>query len=223
MKFEDVFLTSYNEYCNEDGTVFRKLSSKKKCSAIYGVGINDSVFVTSVFINEKQHIWAPYQMWRSMLKRGYDDNYKEKHPTYKNVGVCKDWHRLSVFWEWLKQQKYVENYQLDKDILGGKYYSPENCVIVPHFVNTFINDVGASRGNSLIGTSFREGRGKYQARVNNPFTKKCEHLGEFKDQEIAHAAWLERKLGLCFEMKSSLDEISPILYFKLVDIICKQQ
>ena len=74
-----------------------------------------------------------YEVWLSMLRRCYDHKYQEKHSTYKDCTVCKEWHDFQVFAQWFYEHYYElenERMTLDKDILckGNKVYSPETCV-----------------------------------------------------------------------------------------------
>ena len=37
-----------------------------------------------------------YKLWSDMLKRGYDEVFKLKYPTYKDVTVCEEWHNFQL-------------------------------------------------------------------------------------------------------------------------------
>ena len=91
-----------------------------------------------------------------------------------------------------------EGLQLDKDLLfeGNKVYSKETCVFVTRSVNLFTTDSGASRGEWMIGVIWRKDKDKFEAQVNNPFTKKQEKLGLFVNELETHQVWLKRKLEL---------------------------
>ena len=173
---------------------------------VYGVGINDADYAVTEYqtteVNGKRNykqVWmCPYyRTWKGMLKRCYSAKYQERQPTYKGCSVSEDWWRFSNFRAWMAAQDF-EGMQLDKDILfeGNKVYSKETCVFVTRSVNLFTTDSGASRGEWMIGVSWRKDKDKFEAQVNNPFTKKQEKLGLFIDELEAHQAWLERKLEL---------------------------
>lgn len=74
--------------------------------------------------------------WRGMLRRGYSEECKTKHKTYRECVVCQEWHLFSTFKEWFDKH-YVEGWHLDKDILvkENKVYSPETCCFVPSEIN----------------------------------------------------------------------------------------
>ena len=152
-------------------------SAKRK--PVCGVGNNDMV-------DCPQQI---YQKWISMLKRCYSKRYLQKHQTYTNCVVCKEWLTLSNFAQWF-YANYTEGYQLDKDILikGNKVYSPETCCFVPQRINTLL--VAPPKGKYSRGVStFRNG--KYVCSISLSKSKK--HLGCFDTQEDAFCAYKDAK------------------------------
>jgi hypothetical protein len=176
---------------------------------VYGVGINDSDYVTErkEKVNGKWKVlWkCPYYCrWRDMLARCYSEKYQERYPTYKGCTVIDEWLLFSNFKRWMEKQDW-EGKDLDKDLLveGNKVYSPETCVFVPQLVNSFLIDCGAIRGEYPIGVSWRKALSKLQAYCRNPFTKKLEHLGYFLDPDEAHEAWKKRKHELACQLADS--------------------
>lgn len=86
-------------------------------------------------VSVKGKLTKQYTLWYDMLCRCYNTNlHKTKHSTYIDVEVCKEWHNFQVFAEWLGSN-YVEGWTLDKDLLGGRVYSPDTCIYVPTEVN----------------------------------------------------------------------------------------
>lgn len=170
-----------------------------KKSSVFGVGINDSNYVTNKkeTINGKRAmVWqCPfYVCWSSMLRRCYSKVYQKKQPTYAGCTVCNEWLTFSNFKAWMEQQDW-EGKHLDKDILfaGNKVYSPETCVFVSRSLNAFIFDASSYRGAYKLGVDFVKSAGKLAARCCNPFTKKVDFLGYFKSEDEAHLAWKARK------------------------------
>ena len=112
-----------------------------------------------------------YDRWRKMLIRCFDNKYKEKEPTYKNVTCCNRWLCFANFLEDLEALKKEYNWgedeklNLDKDILhkGNKIYSLENCVLVPNWINMLFVKKDASRGDCPIGVCYNKQAKKYQA------------------------------------------------------------
>ena len=174
---------------------------------VFGVGNNNADYVVQIketigYEGGKQKrklVWACdyYQAWKGMLRRCYSAKCQEIYPTYRGCSVSQEWHTFSNFRAWMVAQDW-EGLQLDKDILfeGNKLYSAETCVFVSPLVNTFTTDREASRGEWLVGTYWHKEANKFQARCNNPFTKKQEYLGSFTCEQQAHEAWLKRKLEL---------------------------
>ena len=117
-----------------------------------------------------------YKKWQNMLQRCFDDKFKEKYPTYKDVTCCERWLCFANFLEDLEilKQEYNwnvdEKLQLDKDILhkGNKIYSLENCVLVPDYINFLFTKRDTKRGVYPIGVTYNKQRKKYQThcRIN---------------------------------------------------------
>ena len=100
---------------------------------VFGIGINDEITPAT-----KCH--KAYNHWQMILKKCFDQEYKAQHPTYKNVTMCEEWKRFSVFKKWF-DSNYVEGYDLDKDLLsdnGRKMYSPDTCCFIPHNLNVLL-------------------------------------------------------------------------------------
>ena len=132
-----------------------------------------------------------YQAWKGVVARCFDEKYKQKHPTYKDVTCCKEWLLYENFYEWLHNQENFDKWHrgrqwnVDKDILfkGNKVYSPETCCLVPNNVNKLFSKSDAVRGNLPIGV--RSSGGRFQARCCNPITNQTEYLGAYSKMEDA--------------------------------------
>ena len=78
---------------------------------------------------------------------------------------------------------------LDKDILvkHNKIYSSETCVYVPETINTLFVKRQNDRGESIIGTTPKNGKYEAQCWLINPETGKSKkkHLGCYDTQEKA--------------------------------------
>ena len=110
---------------------------------VFGVGIND------LGLGPKDKV---YTKWCDMLKRCYSDKY----PTYALTVVCGAWLYLSNFSRWLQTQAHWDILELDKDILGnGLEYSPETCVLVPHYINSLLVTRTNARGEYPLGVSLK--------------------------------------------------------------------
>ena len=139
-----------------------------------GVDKNSNVPKMSEFKDGKKINTWEYNKWQSMLKRCFDNKYKEKHPTYKDTACCERWLCFANFledFEILKQEyswNENEKLNLDKDILhkGNKIYGLENCVLVPQWINTLFIKCDASRGQYPVGVTYHKIAKKYQAHCN---------------------------------------------------------
>lgn len=104
-------------------------------------GLNDIDEPVAEVINGRRVKCIFYRKWQNMLERCYSKRYSEKNPTYLGCSVCEDWLKLSKFKSWFDQQpKERHSWHLDKDILffGNKVYSPETCLLIPDWLNSFI-------------------------------------------------------------------------------------
>lgn len=83
------------------------------------------------------HSHPLYGVWKSMKERCYSVN----HPTYKDYGaigitICDEWRfNFMSFYNWALSNGWNKELQVDKDINGGKIYSPDNCLLVTRKVN----------------------------------------------------------------------------------------
>jgi hypothetical protein len=173
---------------------------------VYGIGINDSNYKTSITEqknNKKIRLWVCpyYRTWVNMLQRCYSSNFHKKNPTYSDCIVCHDWLTFSNFKKWMESQDW-QGKQLDKDIIdnGNNIYSPEKCCFVSHRVNSFLTDCGSKRGKYPIGVMFHKSKGVLIARCRNPFSKKQEHLGVFSCVSDAANAWKKRKAEISIQL-----------------------
>ncbi len=88
-----------------------------------GVDKNGNVPKTKELKDGKWVTTWEYDKWKNMLQRCFDNKYKEKYPTYKDVTCCDRWLCFSYFLEDLAVLKQEYNWsadeklQLDKDIL----------------------------------------------------------------------------------------------------------
>lgn len=100
-----------------------------------------------------------YKAWRAMLNRCYSKNYHARDRYDKTVNsVCSEWLDYQNFAEWYDKEmnKLPEGvYELDKDLKGGKVYSPKNCILLPHRLNTAM----------IFSSNKREGGMRYPAGV----------------------------------------------------------
>lgn len=147
-----------------------------------------------------------YNSWYQMLRRCFDEQIKENKPTYKDVTCCEEWLQYENFYQWLISQENYEKWRtlkwsaVDKDILnkGNKFYSPENCLLVPVNVNNLFVKHDALRGEYPIGVSLING--KYIAKCTNPIKNATVTIGVYNTPEEAFKAYKEYKENLIKEI-----------------------
>jgi hypothetical protein len=112
---------------------------------------------------------------------------------------------------------------LDKDILhkGNKIYSPDNCVFVPHSVNSLIIKCDKYRGNLPIGVSFHKRDKIYQASCSN--MKKEIFLGYYDNKIDAFNVYKKYKEELIKKIADKykcmiLNNLYTMLYNYSVEI-----
>lgn len=190
---------------------------------LYGVGINDAGYLITkeMLINgKKETVWrCPYYFrWTGMLGRCYSSKLKKRHPTYKDVTVCKEWLIFSNFRKWMEKQDW-EGKCLDKDLLvyGNKVYSPDTCIFISHEVNSLLLKSDGTRGVLPLGVRYtKKSKGMlnertkpYSAQVTNRReNKKYVHLGYFSTPEEAHKAWQLGKCELIISVAKHYDKSS---------------
>ena len=187
----DVYFPKYNYIVkNREYSTFKK--GNIKCPydrTVFGVGY---VGEGNYKVSENCKLTRVYNTWMHMLERCYNEKLHKKRPTYKHCKVSEEWHNFQNFAEWYEDNYYEvedERMHLDKDILvkGNRIYSPKTCIFVPERINTLFTKRQNKRGESVIGTSSKNGKYVVQCHLINPKTGKSkqEHLGYYDTQEKA--------------------------------------
>lgn len=124
----------------------RSLSAR---SLVYGVGVNDSDYITE----KRKNNWrCPFYLkWKQMLRRCYSLNYHKTKPTYIGCSVCPEWRYFSKFRLWMSTQKW-EGMELDKDLLvkGNQVYGPDTCCFIPQAINGLFCSGGKKKINLYL-------------------------------------------------------------------------
>lgn len=137
-----------------------------------------------------------YQRWVKVIERGHCPKFKAKHPTYKDVTVCEEWHNFQNFAAWFEENynpEYMQDWDLDKDIIckDCKIYSPETCAFVPKEINSLFKKEEIGR-KSKISTGVRLTKSqKYSAYMSK--NNKQIRLGTFNTPEEAIDAYKTAK------------------------------
>ena len=181
--------------------------------SVYSIGVLGTKYPPTISGRNTKE----YDLWTSMLERRYSDNFKNKHPTYKDCEVSDNFKSYEYFYEWCQNQIGFDNdgngnpFQLDKDLLikGNKVYSEDSCVFIPVDVNLVLTKRTSSRGQHLIGVCWHKRDKAFSARVNKNKGKR-EHLGYFKTEIEAFNAYKKAKESFVKEQaekwKGKIDE-----------------
>ena len=164
---------------------------------VYGIGyLGEGKYKTI----ENGKLTRVYKTWNSMLQRCYNEKCQEKNPTYIDCKVTEEWLNFQNFAEWYYNNYYEiegERMCLDKDILvkHNKIYSPDTCIFVPKKINSLFTKSDKTRGDSVIGTTPKNGKYEVQCQIFNPKIGKSkqEYLGLYDTQEKAFQVYKEFK------------------------------
>lgn len=155
---------------------------------VYGQGIYDG----DVVVRPKGGAMHPaYMKWMAMLGRCYCPVQQKRDPSYEGVTVCEEWKKFSNFYAWLQTWDNWENLELDKDIIGGRIYSPSACLMISPELNKFLSY--KKKQGKLAGCYYEKDRQKYKASIKGEGRKSIT-LGRFEIELDAHLCWLQAKM-----------------------------
>ena len=229
--YKDVTVEFQDEY---KARVYAQYSQFKKGEvknpydkSVFGVGyLGEGKYKA---IGEDGKKTKAYKTWQSMLMRCYDPYYINKHPTYIDCFVCKEWHNFQNFAEWYYENVYDCNNEricLDKDILikGNKVYSPSTCILVPNNINMLFVKRQNYRGEYPVGVSYDKERGKLlvQCRVCENGKRKGENLGRFPLNRPFQAFYTYKIFKENY-IKQVADEYKDLIPKKLYDALYKYE
>lgn len=175
---------------------------------VYGVGVNDSDYITTYKSKGGKYLTCPYyKRWKGMLERCYSPKCQIKHPTYKGCSVSKDWLLFSSFKAWMEKQDWRGKY-LDKDIiyLNNKIYSPASCIFISREINNLLTDCRAAKGEYPQGVSWHKVVGKYVALCCR--RGKQSHLGYFLNPEQAERCYCIHKADYILTLAATQESTS---------------
>lgn len=173
---------------------------------VYGKGINDSCRPVSKKtykngVMTSSWICPKYEMWKGMLRRCLDTNFKSKNQRYAMCEVDNRWLIFSNFEQWLGNSN-LKGMEVDKDLIfdGNKIYSQDLCFLVPSRINSLLCSTPKTRGLYPVGV--HEKRGRYYAQISDQFNNKQRSLGYHHTPLSAHASWQDAKVA---HIRSTVD------------------
>lgn len=163
--------------------------------------------------------------WHNLLKRGFDKEWKEKHPTYKDIIINPEIYNFQNFAEWWYNSRYEiegEVMCIDKDILikGNKEYSFDKMIFVPKRINTLFTKRDNDRGDLPIGVYYNKANDKYiaQCSILTDDGQKRKHIGCYNNPEEAFQAYKIFKETYIKEVADEYkDKIPDRLYKAMYD------
>ena len=164
--------------------------------SVYGIGVLGTKYPSKI----NGVLTKEYDLWKSMLRRCYSNNFQKKRPTYIGCEVSDNFKSYEYFYEWCHSQIGFSNdgngnpFHLDKDLLvkGNKVYSEDSCIFLPAEINTVLVKCTASRGDHLIGVYWNKTNKAFRAMVSKN-KGKSEHLGLFNTELEAFNAYKTAK------------------------------
>ncbi|HHZ94383.1 MAG TPA: AP2 domain-containing protein [Flavobacteriales bacterium] len=171
--------------------------SIKRRSIIYGMGTNDSWYMTQRRVNGKVAACKIYTTWKNMIKRCSEYASEREKKFYSDCSVCGEWLYFDSFYQWTKKQDW-KGKQLDKDLLveGNKIYSPETCVFVHQSINKLIMDNERVRGDYPQGVDLTPWGFRAKISINGKHT----HLGYFDSIKDASICYAQKKCDYIEDM-----------------------
>lgn len=215
-KYKYRYYTSYTNFKNG------KLTNPYECRN-GGIG-----FIGVGQYNSKDHKLAYYK-WKAMLSRCIkaeeELDYSEK--SYAECTVCEEWLNFQNFAHWFYSElydTYEEPICIDKDILihNNKLYSPSTCLLVPQRINLLFVKEKSRRGNSVIGSYYRQDKNKFCCilATNDGHGDKKKYLGLY-DSEI-DAFYMYKKEKEKY-IKEVADRYKNLIPTKVYDALYKYE
>ncbi|NIG74215.1 hypothetical protein F3J34_11465 [Klebsiella sp. Ap-873] len=143
------------------------------------------------------------RVWNNFHSRVRNDS------NYSTVTICDDWYLFSNFYYWYVDH-FVKDWHLDKDILEGKEYSPDNCIFVPREVNQLFRKVPTSLSTGVV-----VNHKGFQAQAR--FNKIMHKFGTFPTVEEAHEAYLIGRKAYIYKLSQkykAYPKLSTVLLHK---------
>lgn len=182
---------------------------------IFGVGY----FGQGVYYDKESFAYKKIKnLWNHMMSRCYNKSDRHYSAYGENgVVVCKRWHNFSNFcgdlefiygfYEWMT----TCDYELDKDMFGGKVYSPETCVFIPKKYNgrLSVKTVYKYNNNIYIGLKhLAEELGVSYHKLTDHFYKK--NKNEYSNIEkftVPKGQHVRYKMTVCDQLEQVVNEI----------------
>ncbi len=159
-----------------------------------------------------------HNRYGNMIQRCYNEDWQAQWGEgYKDVTVCKSWlEDKHAYFKFLDDEYYIvgdNQMDIDHNIIdyNNTEYSPDKCLIVPHYVNSIWNSLKVGK-SSIV----------YDAK-NNLYNVKVSDRGELikvscQSYNEALTAFCNIKQAIVYELAEDLkDEIPEKVYAAMVN------
>ncbi len=155
----------------------------------------------------------------SNMKSRCGKAYQKKNPRYKGAFIWEGWlkYKTKTFFVWLDNNYYEvdgEQMDVDKDILqyGNKQYHPDLCLVVPHSINVFFENIEVGKTN----ITYNSKTGKYVVKITDG--KKNIGATDIDSYNEALDIYCDIKQGILVNKAKALkDKIPEKVYMALMN------
>lgn len=155
----------------------------------------------------------------SNMKSRCGKAYQKENPRYKGTFIWEGWlkYKTKTFFVWLDNNYYEvdgEQMDVDKDILqyGNKQYHPDLCLIVPHSINVFFQNIEVGKTN----ITYNSKTGKYVVKITDG--KKNIGATDIDSYNEALDIYCDIKQGILVNKANSLqDQIPDKVYQAMIN------
>lgn len=176
-------------------------------------------WLTGTLIDGKLRLTRAGVTWSNMKARCFRQSWKQHKPTYRDCSMSPEFEDFQGFAEWCQTQVGygLEGYGLDKDILkvGNKVYSPEVCVFVPRFINSFMAFRPTKDSGLPVGATYIERLNKYNCQISHKGKKVL--CKTFDTAHEAHVAYMEMKAVCAKELYEEMVDGKIIVDNRVVE------
>lgn len=156
-----------------------------------------------------------FEMWTNMVSRCTAGGaYQTKNPSYLGCELSDEFSDFQGFTDWHTQQAgyALPTYELDKDLIGcGKVYSANNCVLIPHHLNTVFK---YALGERTSGVYLDKKSGRLYSNITS--FGKARRLGFFSAPEDAKHAFNVAKAAELTKWIAKINEEGIVLDMRIL-------
>jgi hypothetical protein len=176
---------------------------------VYGVGVNDAPYYTSLVVDGVIQYCPYYLRWKKMLATCYS----ARNGSGLLRTVCAEWHSLMGFRRWMERQDW-ERKELTHwlRVPGATFYSPATCLFVPRKVRSLFPTKARSQNGRPFGV--REKEGRFIVTCSSA-GKKRGYVGSFDTRDKAIEAYVAAKESEAFSLAYS--QYDPLVRQAVLD------